>query len=83
MESLPAIDRNDVRVFLASPEPYEECVVLAETMSTLLFTLTDEQRDGKCIVEVADDHGRMLWRIGLSDLRILLDQAEHKLTPVK
>ncbi|HZW06247.1 MAG TPA: hypothetical protein VFF65_03915 [Phycisphaerales bacterium] len=76
------IKAEECEVYLASPTKYEECVVLVESAPGLLLTLTDESRDGKCVVEFpATDEGRADWTMALNDLRAVLEKAERLLVP--
>lgn len=74
------IKAEECEVYLASPTKYEECVVLVESKAGLLFTLTDESRSGKCVIEFpAEGEGRADWSMALSDFRGILDKAERLL----
>lgn len=75
----PLIKIPDCDIILASPVDYEECVVWVEHAVGLLLVITDEMRDGRCIVEIPHFEGRLGWRIAIEDLRSLLDIAESRL----
>jgi hypothetical protein len=80
MSNPPNIKAEECEVYIASPTKYEECVVLVESKSGLLFTLTDESRSGKCMVEIpAVNEGRADWSMTLSDFRAIIDKAERLL----
>ena len=71
---------EDCEIVLMSPVQYEECVVSVETSEALVFILSDEHRDGQCVVEFAgDDEDTIVRRVPLIALRTLLDAAERKL----
>jgi hypothetical protein len=78
------IDLRECKVILASPDPWEECVVFVETSQELVFLLSDEDRTGACVVEFPGDDGEtIVRRIPLEALRTLLDAAERKLVGPK
>lgn len=78
------IKLSDCKVYLESPVDYDECVVTVEGVPGMLFTLTDEKRDGKCFVEFEIANSKTLdWKISVDDLRRLLAQAEELLVSYK
>ncbi|MDX2198247.1 MAG: hypothetical protein SF069_04650 [Phycisphaerae bacterium] len=80
MSDYLTIRAEECDVYLASPTEYEECVVLVEGNVGLMFTMTDESRDGKYVVEFPGrSEVNAPWSMALSDLRKLLDRAEQKL----
>jgi hypothetical protein len=78
------INRKDCDIYLASPVQYEECVILAEHAQGLFFVLTDEERNGQCVIEFPNLNATANgWKIKLSDLRLMLQQAEELLVGAK
>ncbi|MCG3132762.1 MAG: hypothetical protein FLDDKLPJ_03628 [Phycisphaerae bacterium] len=73
------IDPKKVKIFLASPEPWEQCIVSVEDDKILWFILSDEKLNGECIVELPGDGENIMRRIPLKLFRTLLDAAERKL----
>lgn len=80
MSDYLTIQAEDCDVIRQSPIEYEQCVVSVQTKVDVLFTITDELLDGKCVVEFpgrGEVNGP--WSMTLGDLRKLLDRAEQKL----
>jgi hypothetical protein len=68
---------SECHVYIESPVDRNECIVTIEAPPGLLLTLTDEHRDGKCVVEfLLQEHAPHSWKISLDDLRSLLNRAE-------
>lgn len=81
MQKYTLVKPDSCDTYIASPAEHDECVWSAECDLGIIFTVTDESRNGECIVEFPSlNDEKTGWSMSLSDLRALLEAAERRLT---